>query len=129
MPLPPPPPAHVVRVEVPTPAAARRLQRLGLDLGDTAVDGRMTVVLRGTRDGRRLRAAGFTPRPLPVPRSARQASGPLPSGRTGYRTLDDYEHDMDALVAAHPGLVRKVTLPGTSVLGRPIHGVEIAAGV
>ena len=55
-------------------------------------------------------------------------SAALPSGRTGYRTLPEYEMDLKKLVEAHPGLVRPVVL-GTSVEGRTIAGVEIAEDV
>ncbi len=52
----------------------------------------------------------------------------LPSGRTSYRTLDDYRADLARIVAAGPGLVRPVVL-GASVQGRPIEGIEIAEDV
>jgi hypothetical protein len=57
------------------------------------------------------------------------AASALPDGRTSYRSLADYEHDLDALAAGHPRLVRRVTLPGRSVEGRPLDGVEIARDV
>ncbi len=63
------------------------------------------------------------PRQLPL-----EPSG-LPSGRTTYRTPADVQADLDALVAAHPGLVRRVVLPRRSIEGRAITGVEIAADV
>jgi hypothetical protein len=123
------PAAKEVRVRVRSRGDARRLQALRLDTGEVAVRGYVTVVLRGARQAERLRAAGFKPRAPVRPPARGRAAAALPSGRSAYRALDDYEHDMDALVAAHPGLVRKITLAGTSVLGRPIHGVEIATGV
>ena len=55
-------------------------------------------------------------------------AAPLPSGRTDYRDLPDYENEVAALAADHPGTVRRVVI-GTSVQGRPLDGVEIADGV
>lgn len=60
--------------------------------------------------------------------AALAVAAPLPSGRTGYRDLPDYENDMAALVAAHPASVRRVVI-GSSVEGRPLDAVEIADGV
>jgi hypothetical protein len=62
----------------------------------------------------------------PAPASADSA---LPSGRTQYRTLADYEGDMAALAAARPGLVRQITLPHTTVEGRAVRGIEVTRDV
>jgi hypothetical protein len=43
--------------------------------------------------------------------------------------LGTYLAEMDALAAAHPGLVRRIDLPGRSVQGRVLAGVEIARDV
>ena len=117
-----------------------RLLALGFDLNETARGGRVDAVLHGSRDVRRLRAAGFAFRTKiadlrafdrralrPRARSAQAAA--LPSGRTAYRSLADYEADMKALVEQNPGLVRPVILPRTSVEGRTIAGIEIANDV
>jgi hypothetical protein len=109
-----------------TPAVARDLADQGLDVGDSLVDGRLPIVLHGRADRRALRAAGLTFNP--APRATARASAALPSGRTSYRDLADYEADLDRMVARHPTLARKVVI-GTSVQGRPISGVEIATGV
>jgi murein tripeptide amidase MpaA len=61
--------------------------------------------------------------------SARVAASPLPSGRTEYRVYEDYLREIDEIVAQHPSLARKVTLPKKSVLGEPIVGVEISKDV
>ena len=53
---------------------------------------------------------------------------PLPSGRTTYRTYDDIQTELKALVDNHPGRVRKVVI-GTSYQGRELSGVEIADNV
>ncbi len=124
----PAPCPSVVQVRVNGPAQVRRLAGLGLDLGDTVHGGRVAAVLHSARDARRLRRAGLAFTPAPVARAA-ATTGVLPSGRTGYRRFADYDADLARLAAEHPGLVRRVTLPGASVQGRPIEGVEIAADV
>lgn len=53
---------------------------------------------------------------------------PLPTGRTTYRTYDDVQTELKALVDQNPGLVRKQVF-GTSYQGREISGVEIAKNV
>ena len=53
----------------------------------------------------------------------------MPSGRTGYRTLADYNADMTALAEDRPGLVKRFELPLKSLDGRSIYGVEIGADV
>ncbi len=52
----------------------------------------------------------------------------LSSARTTYRSLGDYSAEIAALAAAHPGRVRRVVI-GSSVQGRPLEGLEIAANV
>lgn len=62
-----------------------------------------------------------------VPAAAGGAT--LPSGRTSYRSYEDYVRAIDALAAAHPGVVRRIVLPVRSVEGREILGLEVASGV
>ncbi len=57
------------------------------------------------------------------------AGSPLPSGRTSYRRLEDYEADMDELVAERPDLARRITLAPATLQGRAIRGVEITRDV
>jgi zinc carboxypeptidase len=51
----------------------------------------------------------------------------IPSGRTGYRNLADYQADMVTLAVRHPSLVAPITLPHRTTQGRPVTGVEITA--
>ena len=53
----------------------------------------------------------------------------LPSGRDTYRTLADYEDEMKTLADENPGLVRLITLPEQTWLGRDVLGLEIATNV
>lgn len=57
------------------------------------------------------------------------ASSDLPSGNQDYRTLADYEADMDRLVSEHPDLVEPLTLPYPTTSGRTVRGIEITNDV
>lgn len=65
---------------------------------------------------------------LAVAPSAGAASA-LPSGRTSYRDLGAYTRDLDGIVARNPTLARRVSLRETTVEGRVVRGVELAADV
>ena len=54
---------------------------------------------------------------------------PLPSGREGYRTLEDYDADMADLAERFPKIVKMFELPHPTLDGRIVSGVEIGAGV
>jgi hypothetical protein len=131
---------QLVRVAVPTATQVRQLQALGLDLTEARGPGYVEVVLYGADDARALREAGleFTVRiPDLVARNIENrradlayartnASSPLPSGRTSYRHLIDYEADLRRLVADHPGKARLVTLDRRSLEGREVLAIEIS---
>src|SRR4051794_33438047 len=53
----------------------------------------------------------------------------MPSGRTTYRTYEQYNADMEALAAANPTLVAVKTAPYTSVDGRQVKYLEITNDV
>ncbi|MGW0733942.1 M14 family zinc carboxypeptidase [Streptomyces sp. NPDC002851] len=130
-------------MDTPTRAAKERLVALGLDVTEHAGHDYVEVVLHHAGDALALRTAGFdwTVRiPDLVQResevnaanrayAAATETSPLPSGRTSYRRLADYDADLDRLAAEHPGLVRKFALPHKSLEGKRIHGVEIAHDV
>jgi hypothetical protein len=129
----------VVEVATKDRGAKARLQALGLDLTEHGTATTVEVVLHGKADADTLRDAGFTftteiadlaqrakkntaadvAYAEATPRSA------LPSGRTTYRRLGDYESEMKALAAQYPDLVKPLTLPNLSVEGRQVHGIEI----
>jgi Zinc carboxypeptidase len=50
----------------------------------------------------------------------------LPSGRTTYRHLADYELELKQLSMQYPSLVKPLRLNHKSVLGRDVEGIEIA---
>ena len=134
---------RLVTVDTPTRGAKDRLQQLGLDLTEHAGHDYIEVVLHNAADLSALTDAGFTfdvRIPDLIARSIEVAEineayaasvdeSPLPSGRTGYRTLDDYNADMAALAEKRPGLVKQIELKRPSLDGRTINGVEISQGV
>lgn len=70
-----------------------------------------------------------------APGSSATESGPsvhtggLPSGNTTYRTLADYERDMQTLTREYPRLVKPLTLPYPTSSGRLVRGIEISRDV
>ena len=61
-------------------------------------------------------------------RMAAAGRSPLPSGRETYRTYEDVQTELKALVEKHPDTVRPVVI-GKTFQGRDIEGVEIADNV
>lgn len=132
-------PVQVVHVNAPSQAERSRVNSLGLDTTEHGDTRGVEVVLHSKADAQRLRDAGFTwtVRDADLRATMRKAAeadrayaasvaeSPLPSGRTSYRTLDEINAELDALAAAHPRLVRKLTLPNQSVEGRTVRGIEI----
>jgi hypothetical protein len=99
------------------------------------------------RPGRRLRRGVAVPAaaalmlgllsPLGVASTAQaadsvaEAAAPttLPSGRTSYRTLEDYNNEMVAMAAQHPRTVKRFALPYETVEGRTVYGIELTHDV
>jgi hypothetical protein len=131
--------AQLVHVEARTRAERNRLVELGLDLTEHGDTSGLTVVLHGAEDARVLREAGFRWRVEVADLAARAranakqdrayaaevATSPLPSGRTSYRHLEDYNRELKALTRRYPNLTRPLVLPNRSVEGRKIRGIEI----
>ena len=146
---------RMARVNLATRLDADRLAALGLDATDHAGDRHQDVLLHSRADEQRLRGAGFTYRVVQAdqlrhdaanrrrearaqarvmaarrlgPARAAQAASALPSGRASYRTLANINDELRALAQANPNLVRLFSI-GTSRLGKPIQGIEIATKV
>jgi hypothetical protein len=69
---------------------------------------------------------------VPLAASAQAAPAPadqLPSGRTTYRNINDYNTEMAALAQAHPNLVKSIKLPYQTRQGRDVYGLEITHNV
>ncbi len=134
---------RLVTVDTPTRADKRLLQTLGLDLTEHAGHDYVEVVLHSALDLGALEEAGLTydvriadlvrreaeNNEVNAAYAAATAKSPLPSGRDTYRTLADYNADIDALVAARPGIAKKLTLPHKSLDGRTVYGIEIGRDV
>ncbi len=134
---------QLVTVDTPSRQEKERLQSLGLDLTEHAGHDYVEVLLHTPADLARLTAAKFTydvripdlvARGVQIARinkayAASVTRSPMPSGRTGYRTLEDYNSDMAALVKARPGIAKSITMPLKSVEGRTIKGIEIGRNV
>ncbi len=130
---------QIVHVHAVTQAERSAVNALGLDTTEHADTTGVDVVLHGRADVNRLRAAGHkwtvkvadlaaTERANAAADKAYAASvaeSELPSGRTGYRDLADYNSEMAALAAEYPTKVKPITLANPSVLGKPIKGIEI----
>jgi hypothetical protein len=139
----PPFPVQLVRVDVPDWDARDRLTNLPLDLTEHGGPDFVEVVLHSPADASLLAGNGFTwtveipdlglrewqNQQANIAYAAAVDESPLPSGRDTYRTLADYEADLQALAEANPGLVELIELNHPSVEGRTIYGVEIAEGV
>ena len=146
---------RMARVNLATRLDADRLAALGLDTTDHAGDSHQDVLLHSRADEQRLRSAGFSYRVVQAdqlrhdaanrrrearaqarvlaarrlgPARAAQAASALPSGRASYRTLANINDELRALAQANPNLVRLFSI-GTSRLGKPIQGIEIATNV
>ena len=129
---------QLVSVNTPTRADKDRLVALGVDLTEHGGKTALGVVLHGAEDEAKLRAAGFSWRvlvdDLVAEQAARDRRRPavattLPSGRTSYRQLVDYETELKTLAAQNPGFVRLFTLPNKTFEGREVLGIEITENV
>jgi hypothetical protein len=136
-------PPQLVSVITDGQAEERRLLALGMDMTEHGGRGTTGVVLHGAEDAATLRRAGFRWRVL-VPDLVKQSirdraadaryaatasASSIPSGRTTYRTLADYNAELKALATDNPGLVKLITLPERTYGGKDILGVEIASNV
>jgi hypothetical protein len=134
---------QIVSVSTPTRADKRRLQALGLDLTESGTANSIEVVLYGQQDVDRLRKAKFhwSVRVADLDkrvqanrradrryaaRAAKAGGSALPSGRTTYRHLADYELELKQLAAQYPKLVKPITLAHKTHEGRDVVGIEIA---
>ncbi|HYH62416.1 MAG TPA: M14 family zinc carboxypeptidase [Solirubrobacterales bacterium] len=135
-------PASLARVPIAGPEDVAELERMGVDVTHEVGPDSATVVLYSRKERLRLNERGFgvevlipdlaaadaADRRVEARVAARGVPSELPSGRTEYRQYVDYTDELDALASANPDIAREVTI-GTSLEGRPIQGIEIAADV
>ena len=144
----------LVKVFVADSSQKRQIDQLGFDVTEHAGQNYVEVVAYGAEDLARLTKLGFryemvsedlvaedrvratTDRSFAQKGSTRSGRASLraagdvvPSGRTEYRHLADYEADLKRLVAENPGLVKPIVLKEKTIEGRAVNGVEITTNV
>ena len=135
---------RLMRAHTRTRAQRNALSAAGFDLDEGVNrDGSIDLVVHDAEDLVALQRTGFRITTViedlilhdfeKAKRDARYAEeteeSTLPSGRTAYRHLADYELELKEMAMKNPGLVKLITLPNKSLLGRPVIGVEIASNV
>ena len=136
---------QLVKVKYEDQEDLQRIAELGLDLTHYIHDGEADVIVANdaqrallTKNGfdvateiedlgahfRRSRAADAQ-----YAANVGAAGSPLPSGRTRYRVLTDYQADMKDLAERFPSIVKPMSLPRKSYQGRPLDGLEISKNV
>ncbi|MBW3577684.1 MAG: zinc carboxypeptidase [Actinobacteria bacterium] len=134
---------QLITVHTPTRADKGRLTQLGLDLTEHAGHDYVEAVLHTAADAQVLAAAGFAwdvritdlvrrEAEIVAANSAYAAQterSELPSGRTTYRRLEDYESELQQLAAEYPQLAKHDTLDRRSLEGRDIDVLEIGSDV
>ena len=121
-----------------------RLESLGVDVTHQVHEGKADVIVAGAKQRGLLTKEGFDfeveiadlERHFAESREAdlafaRRVNGrsSLPSGRTSYRALGDYQAELKDLAEDYPSIVKPVILPKSTLEGRTIEGVEIASNV
>jgi hypothetical protein len=122
-----------------------RIAALGLDLTHNIHGGVADVAVYSREQRDLLAQAGFSfetriadmvqhdlaARRADLAFGRRVGKSALPSGRTTYRTYEDYQAELKKLVEEprNNGLVRPIVLPQKTIEGREIQGVEIARDV
>src|SRR4051794_26255319 len=141
----PTPKSKLVRISLGSAAALRKLNTLGLDLDEDTNLRTIDAVVSGDDDLAKLARNGFSSRVV-VPdlaafdraqqrrteaysRSVAATGSPLPSGRSEYRHLTDYQAELKKLAQDNPALARPVTLKHKTYQGREVTGVEISSDV
>lgn len=133
----------LVTITTPTAADKKRLALLGLDTTEHAGHDYVEVVLHTPAELAAVEALGLAydvrisdlvardvqRRELDRAYAASVGRSPLPSGRTGYRNLADYNAEMTALHDKYPSFVRKFPLARRSLNGQVIYGVELGKNV
>lgn len=130
---------QLVVVHARSQAERTRIVNLGVDATTKVTRRGLEVILHGPSDAKLLRDAGFTwsvkvddlgaAARANAREDARYARAVrvsrLPSGRTSYRYLADYNRELTDLRKKFPRLVKPLTLHRRSVEGRRVRGIEI----
>jgi hypothetical protein len=120
-----------------------KLEALGVDVTHSLRVGSVDALVSTTKQLQSLRDAGFKSRvldrnafaseqkqaELSARYSATTAASPLPTGRTEYRNLEDYEAELKQITEKFKGIAKPVELPKRSFQDRPLMGVEFSENV
>ncbi|MDO9377719.1 MAG: M14 family metallopeptidase [Nocardioidaceae bacterium] len=131
--------SSLVVVDAKTQKARSKVAALGIDTTSKVTPQGLQAVLHGPADAEVLRDAGFdfTVEDADLAATERKNAkadrqyaattvrSPLPSGRTSYRTLADYNRELTKLARTYPDLVKPITLKNKSVDGKAVRGIEI----
>ncbi|MFG1819171.1 M14 family zinc carboxypeptidase [Kribbella sp. NPDC049174] len=138
---------QLLRVDTATQADRKRLATLDLDLAESSGPGYTDLVAYGNSDLRLLRLAGFSWSVIEGDLvgadrerekadaeyaravAAKKVAATLPSGRTAYRQLADYNNDLASLAQQYPTKAKLFTLKESSLENRTIRGLEISRNV
>ena len=138
-----PPAPKMIDIKLPYRESLGAVQSLGIDTVDNPDKGSIQAMIYSGDELRLLEQAGFD-YSVEIPdvaefyaeqrrRTARYSRStprsPLPSGRTDYRVLEDYQTELKALAEQYPAIVRPLTLPKKTWQGREQMGVEISSDV
>ncbi|RLK61636.1 M14 family zinc carboxypeptidase [Actinokineospora cianjurensis] len=137
------PRAEIVRVETPDRQQKDRLLALDLDVTEKADATGVEVVLADDADRKTLADSGLRSTVVQADLTARSIANAkqdkdfagrgkasvLPSGRTSYRHLYEYDYEIKDLARRNPGLVKAFTLPNATWEGREVSALEIATDV
>ena len=146
----------LIDVITPTKEQKQRLLALGLDMTEHGGEESLGVVLHGPDDEAALRKAGLrwtvevgdlvardaadraaerraaravASRGGGTANGVRAQAAAIPSGRTSYRTLADYNAELKDLAAKNPNLVKLFTMPEKTYGGKDVLGIEISENV
>ena len=137
-------PTQIVRVSTPTLAARNKLAKLKLDIAGTVGRSAIDVVVDSSADKTKLKRAGFSwtvvVEDVEAAERARRAAdkayaaakpggSALPSGRTSYRTLAQFDAEIQALAADYIARTRLINLAHPSLENRTIRALEVSNGV
>ncbi|HEX7346560.1 MAG TPA: M14 family zinc carboxypeptidase, partial [Candidatus Limnocylindrales bacterium] len=137
----------LVEVQETSHAVLHRLEALGLDVTHEG-EARTELMLHGPEDKQILEDTGYAYKVLiedmegandvylereeDHQERAERGIAPLstlPTGRVAYRTLTDVNAELQQLATTYPDKVKLFTLSQTSLLGKPIYGVEVSRDV
>ena len=137
----------LVEVEETSHAVLHHLESLGLDVTYEG-DDRTELMLHGPEDKAILADTGYAYKVLledmdganstriaredaaqALAEEGRAPLSALPTGRVAYRTLTDINNELQQLATTYPDRVKLFTLSKTTLLGKPIYGVEVSHNV